>query len=206
MKTKAKFLMNYLVEVEPLGYGNMQKLLKSLIKTDKGYELKMTNFKDRKDHRGFWSNNLSPLLGKGLIKMDEKTKLYKTTSRGLKYWDRPFSRFIPPPGKTGSQWRKHLKNREEKIKEKREYYERKREAENRWIGLAKTVLLNKKIVKVRYVSPHEAKSWGWTKRPIVFQLCDGTWIAPMMDDEGNDGGALHTSGMFGGDKTLPVLY
>jgi len=34
---------------------------------------------------------------------------------------------------------------------------------------------------------------GWTKANIVIEFTDGHWIVPMMDDEGNDAGALWTS-------------
>ena len=30
----------------------------------------------------------------------------------------------------------------------------------------------------------------WYSRPLCFQLNDGTWVYPMRDDEGNDGGAM----------------
>ena len=47
----------------------------------------------------------------------------------------------------------------------------------------------------------EKEDIGWYSRPICMQLDDGTWIFPMADDEGNDGGALAV----GNDETLPVL-
>jgi hypothetical protein len=31
---------------------------------------------------------------------------------------------------------------------------------------------------------------GWYKRPICFELDNGTLCIPSMDDEGNDGGSL----------------
>jgi hypothetical protein len=201
MKTKARFLMNYLNEVEPLSYGNMQKLLKNLIKTNQGYKLKTHNFKNTKGHKGYWCTNLKRLRSKGLIKKNDKTKLYKTTSRGLKYWDKPFSKFIPPKGKTESEWKKFIQDREKKVNEHWERKKRERITEDRWIGLAKAELLNKKITTVRYMHQHEMLQFGFHKRPVVFQLEDGNWIVPMMDDEGNDGGALSTSKM-----VLPVLY
>ena len=42
---------------------------------------------------------------------------------------------------------------------------------------------------------------GWDSRPLCMQLDNGTWIFPMADDEGNDGGALAV----GNDETLPVF-
>jgi len=197
MQTKAKFLMNHLYEVEPLCYSDMQRLLKSLIKTNQGYELKTTNFKNRKDHRGYWCTNLAQLRGRDLIERNDKTKLYKTTSKGLKYWDKPFSKFIPPKGHTETSWKKHLKECDERY----EILRKEREMRNHWTYLAQKELLNKTIVRVRYMYPHELRKLGFSKNPVVFQLDDGNWIVPMMDDEGNDGGSLSTN-----NEVLPVLY
>lgn len=70
-----------------------------------------------------------------------------------------------------------------------------------WIETAKKVLLNKKIVSVRYMTTQEADDLGWHSRPVVFTLDDGTMCCPSADDEGNNGGAL----FYGGDGVLPVL-
>ena len=59
-----------------------------------------------------------------------------------------------------------------------------------WEYKASETLLGKRIVKVEYFSKEEADDSMWHKRPICFQLEDGTWIIPQADDEGNDGGAL----------------
>ena len=69
-----------------------------------------------------------------------------------------------------------------------------------WDKVAKSQLLGKKIVTVRYFTEKEAEEMGWTSRPIAFQLEDGLWVYPSCDDEGNDGGALFTS-----HETEPVL-
>ena len=37
------------------------------------------------------------------------------------------------------------------------------------------------------------KEMGWYSCPIIFQLEDGNWVIPQSDDEGNDGGAMHTT-------------
>jgi len=55
---------------------------------------------------------------------------------------------------------------------------------------AKEVLQGRKIVDVRYLSDEEMELMGWYKRPICFQLDNGTICIPQMDDEGNDGGSL----------------
>ena len=70
-----------------------------------------------------------------------------------------------------------------------------------WETKARELLLNKKIVKVRYLSDEECSDLMWTNKPVSFMLEDETWIIPMADDEGNNGGAL----AIGETETLPVL-
>lgn len=77
------------------------------------------------------------------------------------------------------------------------------EIENHWTDIAKSILLNKKIIAVRYVHQDEADDMDWSSRPIAFMLEGGTWIFASMDDEGNDGGALFTSLV--DNPVLPVL-
>ena len=43
----------------------------------------------------------------------------------------------------------------------------------------------------------------WYKRPIAIRLDNGHWIVPIMDDEGNDGGAMSTT--FKDLSTIPVI-
>ena len=43
----------------------------------------------------------------------------------------------------------------------------------------------------------------WYKRPISILLDDKIWITPIMDDEGNDGGAMSTTIKDLG--TIPVI-
>ena len=60
-----------------------------------------------------------------------------------------------------------------------------------WTKKAESILLDKKIVKIRWMAEVEADvQFGWNKRPVILILDDGTEIIPQMDDEGNDGGAL----------------
>jgi len=59
--------------------------------------------------------------------------------------------------------------------------------------IARQLLLNKKIVNVRYMSEDETEDMGWNVRSVAFQTEDGLWFFPSRDDEGNDGGALFTS-------------
>jgi hypothetical protein len=69
--------------------------------------------------------------------------------------------------------------------------ERSKRMEN-WIKKAESVLLNRKIVNVRYMDDDEMELAGFTShRPLVLQLDDNTIFYPYKDDEGNDGGAIH---------------
>ena len=51
----------------------------------------------------------------------------------------------------------------------------------------------KTIAKVEYLSPKEGEEMMWYKLPLAITFTDGSWIFPMADDEGNDGGSLATS-------------
>tara|TARA_B100000902_G_scaffold345982_1_gene352381 strand:- start:86 stop:337 length:252 start_codon:yes stop_codon:yes gene_type:complete len=65
--------------------------------------------------------------------------------------------------------------------------------ETKWIERISKELVGKTITSVEYLSPKEAEDNYWYKRPIAITFDDGTWIIPMSDDEGNDGGSLATS-------------
>ena len=60
---------------------------------------------------------------------------------------------------------------------------------NYWPNRAK-VLVGKTIAKVSWMTSADAEENGWYERPVVIEFTDGSWIAPMRDDEGNGGGAL----------------
>jgi len=79
----------------------------------------------------------------------------------------------------------------------------------RWTKEAKRVLLNRKIVDVRYLTEEEVEAWGWYKRAVTFILDDGSWIVAQQDDEGNDGGVLWFAKSTGTEQeeqgVLPVL-
>jgi hypothetical protein len=63
--------------------------------------------------------------------------------------------------------------------------------EQYWTDKAKNLLVGRKIVKVRYLSPKETEeSFGWHNRTIVMTLDNGCEIIPQMDDEGNDAGVI----------------
>ena len=78
-----------------------------------------------------------------------------------------------------------------------------KDVEKYWDEVAKGLLLNKKIVNVRYLTEKEAEDLGWYERVVAFQTEDGLWFFPSRDDEGNDGGALFTSDEK--DSCLPVM-
>lgn len=62
-----------------------------------------------------------------------------------------------------------------------------------WGNLASNYLVGKTVRRVRYMTNQEMEDLGWTKMNVVIEFEDGQWIVPMMDDEGNDAGALWTS-------------
>ncbi len=62
-----------------------------------------------------------------------------------------------------------------------------------WQKKIETHLLGKSIIKVEYMSEKDANDFGWTNRPIQFLLNNGVWLTITSDDEGNDGGAIHTN-------------
>lgn len=81
----------------------------------------------------------------------------------------------------------------------------KHEGGDIWEEIAQDSLVGKKIVEVRYMTEKEKDSWGWYGRPVCILLDDGTWITPMKDDEGNDGGAIAiTAVKEENDTVLPV--
>jgi hypothetical protein len=70
---------------------------------------------------------------------------------------------------------------------------------------ASRILLNKRIVQVRYMTEQEQQAFGWYHKAVVIQLEDGTLVFPSKDDEGNDAGALHYIKDGEGDYCLPVI-
>jgi hypothetical protein len=86
------------------------------------------------------------------------------------------------------------KTKEEVIKKAREVNI------NTWITLIKKHLLGRKIVDVRCTSEEEVEYQGWHRQPIQIKLDNGTWLTPTMDDEGNDGGSIHTN-----LKDMPII-
>ena len=75
--------------------------------------------------------------------------------------------------------------------------------EQYWTELITEKLVGRKITKVEYIGEAEMTENMWYKRPISILLDDGHWITPLMDDEGNDGGAMCTTHKDLG--TIPVI-
>lgn len=65
------------------------------------------------------------------------------------------------------------------------------EKEHPCLTEAKQILKGRKIIDVFYMDDEEMKEAMWYKRPIQLRLDNDTIITVSMDDEGNDGGALH---------------
>ena len=61
---------------------------------------------------------------------------------------------------------------------------------NDWMKKAEECLLNRTIVKIEWMSSEETEETLWDNCPICLKLDDGSWIFPLRDDEGNNGGAL----------------
>lgn len=74
------------------------------------------------------------------------------------------------------------------------------EVEEKWTLDAQALLVGKKVVDVRYMTEAEAEESMWYSRPIIIVFDDGTYLIPMADDEGNNGGSLFTSSV-----TMPVI-
>ena len=78
-----------------------------------------------------------------------------------------------------------------------------RTPEQYWTDLVTKNLVGKKITRVEYVTEIEMIDSMWHKRPIAIQLDGKYWLVPMMDDEGNDGGAMSTT--FEDLSVIPVI-
>ncbi len=74
---------------------------------------------------------------------------------------------------------------------------------DRWEKKISSKLVGKTIAKIDYLSPKEGEEMMWYKLPLAITFTDGSWIFPMADDEGNDGGSLATS--IEGLETIPVM-
>ena len=88
----------------------------------------------------------------------------------------------------------------------KEYKIEGKPVEQYWTELIAKNLVGRKITKVEYIPQDEMDENMWYKRPISIQLDNHYWLIPMMDDEGNDGGAMWHSGKIPDQQTVfPVL-
>jgi hypothetical protein len=71
----------------------------------------------------------------------------------------------------------------------------------KWNKVSQDVLKGRTIVDVRYLNDEEMGDIGWSSRPIVFFLDNGTYCTLSSDDEGNDGGVL----FYNENGVLPTL-
>jgi len=85
----------------------------------------------------------------------------------------------------------------------KEYKIEGKPVEQYWTDLIADHLVGRTITKVEYIPTEEMDENMWYKRPISILLDDEHWITPIMDDEGNDGGAMCTT--FKGLGTIPVI-
>ena len=81
--------------------------------------------------------------------------------------------------------------------------ERIQDPQKHWTKVASSVLLNRKIVGVRYLDKEEADKLGWYGRSVILELDNGHLVWASRDDEGNDAGALFTTD--GKARTIPVI-
>lgn len=72
--------------------------------------------------------------------------------------------------------------------------------QKKWEADISKFLKGKTIQSVRYMTENEKEEYMWHSRPLAIFFTDGSFIFPMADDEGNDGGALCTS-----SEELPVI-
>ena len=78
-----------------------------------------------------------------------------------------------------------------------------KQVEKYWTELISKHLVGKTITKVEYIGDNEMDKNMWYKKPIAIELDGNDWLVPMMDDEGNDGGAIATT--FKELQTIPVI-
>ena len=74
-----------------------------------------------------------------------------------------------------------------------------------WTNLAQSLLQDRRIVRVEYMSDLEAQENMWYKVPITLVLDNDTRIIVSMDDECNDGGSLIAKNIDGREYIIPVL-
>ena len=76
--------------------------------------------------------------------------------------------------------------------------------QTKWEKDISKFLVGKTIKKIEYLTEQEANECGWNQIPLVIIFTDGSYIFPMADDEGNNGGAIATSSKE--LQTIPVMW
>jgi hypothetical protein len=69
-----------------------------------------------------------------------------------------------------------------------------------WNDKVAKALVGKKIINASYMTNEEMNILGWSKRALIIQFDDGTYMYASADDEGNNAGALYTD-----IKGLPII-
>ena len=72
--------------------------------------------------------------------------------------------------------------------------------EEKWIEAIRKSIVGKKVAGITYMTEAQAEENLWYSRPVVIIFDDGSYIIPLSDDEGNNGGALASS-----DGELPII-
>ena len=72
-----------------------------------------------------------------------------------------------------------------------------------WNNRISKILVGRTITKVEYMSQTDAEEQDWCNRPIQIQLDNKIWLTPTSDDEGNEGGSIHTN--LKKDHIIPTL-
>ena len=72
--------------------------------------------------------------------------------------------------------------------------------EEKWIEAIRKSIVGKKVAGITYMTEAQAEENLWYNRPVVIIFDDGSYIIPLADDEGNNGGALASS-----DDELPII-
>lgn len=85
----------------------------------------------------------------------------------------------------------------------KEYKIEGKTVEQYWTDKIAKHLVGKTITKVEYVNNDEMEEYMWHKKPIAICLDNRHWLIPIIDDEGNDGGAITTT--FSDLGTIPVI-
>lgn len=138
----------------------------------------LSTFKNR---QGYYGVAINSWVGDNLLKRVSKGK-YVTTSDTLKYVNdkNAFNRGLREERKDEIEARKKMRMENEIVHQQ-------------CLDKAKwnNMLVGRTIKSMRRLTNEEMNTLGWTQRPMVLFLDDGSFILPQRDDEANDGGVLY---------------